>query len=399
MKPTIRELLLKRFRCVPGDQIEFGNPTLLVGRNGAGKSNLIDAFAFLAESMASPLQAVFDTRGGISMVRYRPGPRSYPGNLGLGVVLGEIGEHIERAHYAFEVKAVKNYGFEVAREQCIVWTRNEGGNKRSWFDRRGRKLGTNVSGLDPALSPESLAMPVVGGESTFEPVLRALSSMQVYSIDPAKLHEMQEPTAGPLRSDGSNASSVLKEIERQSGAREIDRICEILEKIVPSTERVRTIKHGKKLALEFTQRWGDGKHLKFESFSMSDGTLRALGLILAVSQRSRHSVVAIEEPEATIHPGALGVILDLLRDASRKTQLVVTTHSPEVLDAEWIEDKHLRIVSWCEGATRVSAISEGARQALQQHLMGAGELMRSNALHPVTPSSDTPQVELFRDIS
>jgi hypothetical protein len=61
---------------------------------------------------------------------------------------------------------------------------------------------------------------------------------------------------------------------------------------------------------------------------------------------------------------------------------VATTHSPEVLDAKWIQDKHLRIVEWGEGATRVAPLSEASRKALQQRLMGAGELLRSNALQP-----------------
>jgi predicted ATPase len=61
----VRALILKRFRSVTAERIDFDNPTFLVGRNGAGKSNIVDAFAFLADAMSSPLQAVFDRKGGI----------------------------------------------------------------------------------------------------------------------------------------------------------------------------------------------------------------------------------------------------------------------------------------------------------------------------------------------
>ena len=61
-------------------------------------------------------------------------------------------------------------------------------------------------------------------------------------------------------------------------------------------------------------------------------------------------------------------------------QVVVTTHSPDILDAKWIEDRHLRILSWEHGSTRISPVSQAVRAALQKHLMGAGELLRSNAL-------------------
>ena len=141
-------------------------------------------------------------------------------------------------------------------------------------------------------------------------------------------------------------------------------------------------KHGKNLSLEFTQEWGEKKRLKFEGFSMSDGTLRAIGLLAAVFQRPVPSLIAVEEPEATIHPGALESVLDLLRHASKHMQVVITTHSPELLDAKWITDQHLRIVEWTEGATRVAPVSDVTRKALHDHLMGAGELLRSNALEP-----------------
>ena len=131
---------------------------------------------------------------------------------------------------------------------------------------------------------------------------------------------------------------------------------------------------------------------------MSDGTLRVLGLLTAVYQRPAPSLLVIEEPEATMHPGALGAILDVVRHAGRTTQVVVTTHSPDVLDADWIRAGHLRIATWDRGVTRISRISRAARNALAEHLMGAGELLRSNALTPVDLFADDPrQYDLFQD--
>jgi predicted ATPase len=254
--------------------------------------------------------------------------------------------------------------------------------------------------MKPSLDPASLSLPLVGGEATFAPVLRTLAAMRVYSIEPGKLREMQDPDSGTsLKSDGGNVTSVLKEIERQSEG-DFQRISDILATIVPNTTRVHVKKHGKNLSLEFTQEWGERKRLKFEGFSMSDGTLRAIGLLAAVFQRPVPSLIAIEEPEATIHPGALESVLDLLRHASKHMQVVITTHSPELLDAKWIMDRHLRIVEWTEGATRVAPVSDATRKALHDHLMGAGELLRSSALDP-GPLFDDParftQGNLFED--
>lgn len=88
MEPTIKQLILKRYRSIPAECITFDNPTIFVGRNGSGKSNLVSVFSFLAEAMAAPLQAVFDRAGGISAVRNRPSGSSHPPNFGLRVDLG-----------------------------------------------------------------------------------------------------------------------------------------------------------------------------------------------------------------------------------------------------------------------------------------------------------------------
>jgi len=85
---------------------------------------------------------------------------------------------------------------------------------------------------------------------------------------------------------------------------------------------------------------------------------------------------------------------------------VITTHSPDLLDAKWITDHHLRIVEWREGATRVASVSDATRKALHDHPMGAGELLRSNALEPAPPppplfegEAKLLQSDLFEDVA
>src|SRR5437867_4427488 len=177
--PVIRRLILKRFRSLPSEEVTFDNPTFVSGRNGSGKSNFADAFAFLAEAMVSPLQAVFDKRGGIAAVRNRTSVKGYPPNLGLGVIFGRLNKRkVRNARYAFEVKAKKNYGYQVVREQCVVRSAEE----TVWFDRGPESFKSNVRGLKPSLEPVSLGLPVVGGDSRFAPVLQTLAGIRVYSI-------------------------------------------------------------------------------------------------------------------------------------------------------------------------------------------------------------------------
>ena len=151
----------------------------------------------------------------------------------------------ERAGYAFELRAVKDYGFKVAQERCEV-VRKDG--SKDWFVRCEQKFESSRRSLDPAPTEDALVLPLVGGHRRFRAVHRYLAEMAVYRIDPAVLREMQDPDDGArLRPDGKNAASVLREIwSRGEGDRE--RLCEILASIVPHTVGVNSKRRGNKLA-------------------------------------------------------------------------------------------------------------------------------------------------------
>ena len=384
----LRQLTLSSFRSFLHTDVLFENPTIVVGRNGSGKSNFTDAFAFLSEAMASPLQAIIERRGGFSAVSHRSSARGRPGNLSLEVVLENPDERTESARYSIDLRSRSGNDFEVASEECSV-VRNDG--IRAWFVRHTSRGSTrwesSVESLLPVIEPRALALPIVAGDTRFLSMFLFLARMRTYRIEPAALRAMQDPDGGSgLRSDGRNTASVLREIQRRSTESDWRRICELLESVVPGTVEVRPKKHGNKLTLEFTQSREGTEPIKFEAFSMSDGTLRVLGLITAVFQWPIPSLLVIEEPEASMHPGSLGVILDVLRLASHSMQVVVTTHSPDILDAKWIEDRHLRILTWERGSSRIGRVSQAVQTALGQRIMGAGELLRSNALTPDQPA-------------
>ncbi|MEX2120078.1 MAG: AAA family ATPase [Pirellulales bacterium] len=395
--PLVKSLTLKRFRSFKNAQVEFDNPTFLVGQNGSGKSNLVDAFAFLAESMAGPLSAAIDKRGGISAVRFRPARGSGASSMGLGVALGSLNDETTAAHYAFQIEARRNERLRVIREQCQI-RRSDG--ERYWFDRQEDGFVSNVAALSPALDSASLALPVIGGHAQFACLLRTLAAMRVYCINPTSLrYPIDADSNGSLRGDGGNAAAVLDAIRRESED-VFETLRELLASIVPGMIAATSHRRGDKLTIEFLQESAEGR-LSFDAASMSDGTLRAMALLLAAFQHPSPSVMVIEEPEASMHPGALGAVLDMLRHASLNTQLVVTTQSTDLLDAEWIEDRHLRIVTNDQGQSHVAGLADSSRSVLRDRLMRPGELLRANALDPAPPgpSSESDASELFEELA
>lgn len=397
----IKRIYLKRFRSIPQATIDLKNPLFLVGKNGAGKSNLLKAFDFISECMTQPLSAVLEKQGGLNAIRYRSEPRSRPGNFAVRVDFDFQNGNPAEGYYAFEIKAKAGYEFEVLEEKCVVRNKQ---NDRFYFHREKITVKTNIPGIDPAVDPQSLLLPLIGGNPQLVPVTKGLSGMKIFSIQPQVILELQEPDSGlSLRSDGGNLASVLKALINDPDSK--NRLFELLKSVVPGTDSVRPKKHGKMLSLEFHQKWDDQvsrsvRTVAHEAFSMSDGTLRALGILLAFMQKNRPILIGLEEPEATIHPEALSCLLELIRGFSKETQILVTTHSPELLDAKWIEPENLRIVSWDKGITQVRPLGEAAKTSLRDHLMGAGELLRSNALQAVDnffDDNDSTQLDLFND--
>ena len=377
--PMLQRLQLDNYRSFHSESVELDNPTFLVGQNGAGKSNFVDAISFLSEAMTSPLSAVFKRRGGFAHVVHRRGRTRYS-SIGFQLELRDLDDHTKQATYELVVRGSHDYRLEVAHERCAVEGRD---GSKTMFNRRTLANGEHRTrwGGDidpPKLSPTTLALALIG-DSRFGPVFDFLATMRTYCIDPLTLRSDHEQYGDmELYKDGSNAARVLRRMEKKSHD-DWEEMCELLASAVPGFHSVHARKRNGELTLEFLLNLSAGK-ARFDASDMSDGTLRALGILVAAYQHPAPSLMVIEEPETSIHPGALGVILDVLRDARRSSHVVVTTHSPEILDAKWIEDRHLRLVSWDEGITRIDGPAPSVRRAMADQLFGAGELLRSNAL-------------------
>jgi len=387
----LRRIRIKRFRSYLWADVALANPLFLVGKNGAGKSNFLRALEFLAASMTLPLESVFQMHGGIETVRYRTSSRSRPGNFGIRVDFALPGG--ADGFYVFEIKAMTGFQFKVVREQCVCG--------HASFEREGSEVKVSMPGVALRVLDNALMLPLLGGTKEFEPVVKLLGGMQVFSLDPRMIQELQNPDSGlVLKSDGSNLASVLKTLSEPA----LKRLCELLGSVVPGVSSVSTVKHGKSLTLKFTQKW-DTDHgveeISHEAFAMSDGTMRIAGILCAFLQAAKPSIIAIEEPESTIHPQALGALLDVIRGFSRDTQIIVTTHSPDLLDCKWIDPDNLRVVSWCHGVTRISPLNQAAEETLKQHLMGAGEMMRAEGLHPeeIFDDLNPDQTDFFTKLS
>jgi len=230
---------------------------------------------------------------------------------------------------------------------------------------------------------------IASGLPEFRGVYDLLSAMGFYNIDPNQLRDLQEPGAGNLLlRDGRNAASVVAWLEGHNKQVKA-RVEEYLGAIAPGVKHVVKKSLGHKETLQFRQIVAGDKHpWSFPAQNMSDGTLRALGVLVSLFQcfdRSPETViplVGIEEPEATLHPAAAGVLMDALQEASHFTQVLVTTHSPELLDTPDLDADALLIVDAVEGETTIGPADEASKSVMRDRLYTAGELLKLDQLRP-----------------
>jgi hypothetical protein len=126
-------------------------------------------------------------------------------------------------------------------------------------------------------------------------------------------------------------------------------------------------------------------------------------IALAQSADPSHPValVGIEEPESAVHPAATGVLLDSLLDAAHRTQVMVTSHSPDLLDSGEVHEDQIVAVSAARGVSVLGPVSEVGRSALREHLYSAGELLRMSQLEPDESKHaiQPDQLDLFEGFS
>ncbi len=375
----LRRLKIRNYKSIGNCDVELRPLTVLVGRNGSGKSNFLDALRFVADALRTSLDHAIKSRGGIDEVRRRVA--GHPNNFALELEV-DLGDG-RWAHYGFEVAARKKGGFSVKKEALQI----RGGLNQlvgSYRLDEGKLTHSSETPMPPA-SSDRLYLVNAAGLPTFRSVYDALLTMGFYNLNPESMKALQSPDAGEiLHRDGGNIASVIGRIGNDRPPIK-ERIKEYLATIVPGVTDVSRIPLGPKETLEFRQKVHKSPSpWKFLANSMSDGTLRALGTLVAVTQLAEGAapvrLVGIEEPETALHPAASGALMDALREAAVHTQVVVTTHSPDLLDRVNPETDRLLVVEIRDGDTKVAPIDAASLKVIKKQLYTPGELLRMDQL-------------------
>ncbi|MFO0866150.1 MAG: AAA family ATPase [Gemmataceae bacterium] len=405
-KPSfLRRVRIRNFKSIEFCDVELQPLTIILGKNGAGKSNFLGAIEFLRDIFKLGVKGVFEGR-------FYTWESIYPRNIGLAEsdsVMIEVEVEIQ------PIQADESLRTPTIEQEHI-------GRFTLWFRRRdevpviererftvmsnGRRI-AQYQVADGKLDEENTAFPASFRlpEKAVLDALRhpdfpllgllkapicnetanSLQAMAFYNFIPATLRALYAPTHGLLLDKpGRNIPSVLREMQRNAPER-FDRLLNYLRLIVPEIGEVFSCEVGAYETTRFTMKDSRLNELaSFEAASMSDGTLRALGSLAAVLQQPRPgfepSLVAIEEPETSLHPEAVRLLFDALDEATQHTQVLLTAHNADLLTSRDISPAQVLLAVRRDGKSVIAPLDASSREILSQELYSLSELQRMDQL-------------------
>ncbi len=329
----------RRYRNVDVEDLELGRLNVLVGPNNAGKSNFIRAIRFLHHLLfprdpGNAFLSAVETRGrGDLLDRNVPAPADIDLAWTLtptptaGALTYELSFRIGKERFPD--------GFYVTKERLL-------GNEDSscFFERRAASPAT----LDFIVEDKTLTWKVSPQETTLVSLpggqsVDAVRDLRSYFADFHAYHSGQiDPCAvaqgvrrdvltKSLDPSGLQLANVLRHLEQNEG---LDAYTRLLGQVIPDLRRVNTYDAGDEF-VSVRLHIGDGRPFKLSE--MSDGTIKAMILALLVSTSVHTKLLCIDEPELNLHPAWLHIMGKWFVDCRSADQLIVSTHSPEILDA------------------------------------------------------------------
>ena len=373
------DLLISNYKSIASLKIGGLLPfTVFVGPNGSGKSNFFDALDFVGKVCRYDVEDALRAHGGADNIRsaklYKPKSRHFEFTIKLrDANAGKPGD-APSSDYALRIQ-------EFATAPEIGESLSHHGIP--WFSRTPGSpvFGHRADRLQNFSYPASMST-----LRTFKHLLaRLLPNITVYRVDPRSAKEPDPSDADPskLNARGSNLAAVLGRMESDQEARTL--IGQWMEMVVPGVQAITTKRQrlDQSTAILFKEH---GTKKQFPAGLMSDGTIYALSLLVAVLDRRRYrrGLTLIEEPERGLHPAAIAEFVDFLRDSAEpENPIWVTTHSESVVRRLQLEE--LVVVDKKAGRTRMKRADSGNLEQADLDPIGLDMAWLSNLLNGGLP--------------
>ncbi|MFC2155043.1 AAA family ATPase [Acidobacteriota bacterium] len=413
----IKKIKISNFKSFKDLEVNLNDFNILIGANASGKSNFIHIFEFLRDIVNHGLDNAISMQGDIEYLRninigdiqhfsveITSGFKKSRGLFGKEVGDDIIGTRTSEIFYELAIKPSKaksklkiiedklKIQFELVKLNKRKKTQEKLGTGTFLLNKRNGKIKSEFE-IPPGIEiDKNHVFPFVDfieelPEKTLlleTPFFRLpfdssdiFSDVSVYNFDP-KLAKKAIPITGKtdLEEDGSNLAIVLKKIIENKNSRQ--RFSNLINDVLPFVEKLDVEKFSdKSLLVRLQETYTKNKFLP--ASLLSDGTLNITALIIALYFGKKPFVI-IEEPERNIHPHLASKIVEMMREVSRKRQIIVTTHNPEIIKHAKL-DEILFIARDKEGFSQITRPAENEQvKIFLENEMGMDELYVQNLL-------------------
>jgi len=330
----LRSVSLRNILSFKDAKLPLDSLNVLIGPNAAGKSNLIDVIELLRAAPNDLNGAIVRGGGALAWMRQADKEASRTAGIECELSLGS-----ETLAYSLEFSAADR-SFLVERESLHHVQKRSAG---SYFERSGAtvKLRKRPQNGGPAAQTAPIDSQVSAFSAIRDPLDRTpitrlgieLDRIRIYRTFDTGQHGMARSGAHTsllkefLDDTGYNLAVVLHEMQFNGT---IERVNEYLRRLADQFESVRIGLDSGVARVAVKEK---GIDQPVPAVRLSDGTLKFLCLMAALLHDNPPPLICLEEPELGLHPDALQLVAEVLKDAAERTQLIVTTHSDALVDA------------------------------------------------------------------
>lgn len=361
METSLNKLTIRGFKSIQElEEFELKSLNVIVGANGAGKSNLISFFRMLRSLIDGNLNRYVRDSGGARDLLFN-GQKVTP-KMQFITRFGSRG-----FRFSLAPTPADSCGIE---DEARFYS----GGAHGWWE-----LGDSDDGKSRMVAE------VVENKADArysKPVYEAIAAWQIYhfhdtgSTAGMRNYEIVQDNK-VLRTDASNIGAFLLKLKNQHNA-EYKEIVNAIRLVTPFFDdfelEPRTSGAKEEVNISWLQK---GSDFPMQPYHLSDGSIRFICLATALLQPNPPSTIIIDEPELGLHPAAIDVLAELIQQASQRTQVIVATQSPALIDQFAIED--IVVVNRKDGASTFERLNEeDFSQWLESY--SVGELWTKNVI-------------------
>jgi predicted ATPase len=304
---ALNRLILQGYKSIKMLDIEFGSINVLIGANGAGKSNFIGFFSFMRNLINKELELYIAARGGANKLLF-------------------FGKKTTQQLYFRLFFSPNEYAATMIPDNAdgLIFKKEEAKFHGSAINYLG---GDKTHQIDSKGSRESQ----LRNYAIHQYIIQYINDWKIYHFHDTGSSSPMKQTANindnrSLSADGKNIAAFLRNIKEHN-----DRD---YEEILTSVQRIAPFLHDFILEPEAANedtirlKWKHkGSDDYFDASDLSDGTLRFICLATLLLQPALPKTILLDEPELGLHPAALNLLASIFRVASGKTQIIATTQS------------------------------------------------------------------------